>query len=164
MYNIYNFIESLHFLSLQIDSLQLMIDPETNRSRGYGFVQYRDPESARRAKEQLNGFELAGKHIKVGEVTEKLDNSLSSMTSVLDDEDTDRGGIEMNANARVQLMQKLASGKLHGICIFNFPPLKRDDYIFNGVTFFNHAFYQTMLKSGFCARDNNSISYFNHSF
>eukprot|EP00116_Pleurobrachia_bachei_P000393 sb/3460655/ len=92
-----------------IDSLQLMIDPETNRSRGYGFVQYRDPESARRAKEQLNGFELAGKPIKVGEVTEKLDNSLSMQTSVLDDEDTDRGGIEMNANARVQLMQKLAS-------------------------------------------------------
>ena len=115
MYNIYNFIESLHSLSFQIDSLQLMIDPETNRSRGYGFVQYRDPESARRAKEQLNGFELAGKPIKVGEVTEKLDNSLSSMTSVLDDEDTDRGGIEMNANARVQLMQKLASGKLHRI-------------------------------------------------
>ena len=87
-----------------------MIDPETNRSRGYGFVQYREAESARRAKEQLNGFELAGKPIKVGEVTEKMDHSISNMGSVLDDEETDRGGIEMNANARVQLMAKLASG------------------------------------------------------
>ena len=94
----------------QIDTLQLMIDPETNRSRGYGFVQYREAESARRAKEQLNGFELAGKPIKVGEVTEKMDHSMSNMGSVLDDEETDRGGIEMNANARVQLMAKLASG------------------------------------------------------
>jgi len=93
-----------------IDTLQLMIDPETNRSRGYGFVQYREAESARRAKEQLNGFELAGKPIKVGEVTEKMDHSISNMGSVLDDEETDRGGIEMNANARVQLMAKLASG------------------------------------------------------
>ena len=64
---------------LQIDTLQLMIDPETNRSRGYGFVQYREAESARRAKEQLNGFELAGKPIKVGEVTEKMDHSISNM-------------------------------------------------------------------------------------
>merc|ERR1712176_360605 len=93
-----------------IDTLQLMIDPETNRSRGYGFVQYREAESARRAKEQLNGFELAGNPIKVGEVTEKMDHSISNMGSVLDDEETDRGGIEMNANARVQLMAKLASG------------------------------------------------------
>lgn len=87
-----------------------MIDPETNRSRGYGFVQYREAESARRAKEQLNGFELAGKPIKVGEVTEKMDHSMNNITSVLDDEETDRGGIEMNANARAQLMAKLASG------------------------------------------------------
>ena len=29
---------------------------------------------------------------------------------MLDDDETDRGGIEMNANARVQLMAKLASG------------------------------------------------------
>ena len=95
----------------QIDTLQLMIDPETNRSRGYGFVQYREADSARRAKEQLNGFELAGKPIKVGEVTEKMDHSMNNMGSQLDDEDTDRGGIEMNANARVQLMAKLASGQ-----------------------------------------------------
>lgn len=92
-----------------IDTLQLMIDPETNRSRGYGFVQYREAESARRAKEQLNGFELAGKPIKVGEVTEKMDHSIN-MGSALDDEETERGGIEMNANARVQLMAKLANG------------------------------------------------------
>lgn len=93
-----------------IDTLQLMIDPETNRSRGYGFVQYRDADSARRAKEQLNGFELAGKPIKVGEVNEKMDSSMTHANSILDDEETDRGGIELNANARAQLMQKLATG------------------------------------------------------
>jgi len=90
-----------------IDTLQLMIDPETNRSKGYGFVQYRDAESARRARDQLNGFELAGRPIKVGEVTEQMEKN---QNSILDDEETDRGGIEMNANARIQLMAKLASG------------------------------------------------------
>ncbi|CAB3360374.1 Hypothetical predicted protein [Cloeon dipterum] len=41
----------------KIDSIQLQMDPETGRSRGYGFVTYRDAEDAKRALEQLNGFE-----------------------------------------------------------------------------------------------------------
>jgi RNA-binding protein 39 len=39
----------------KIDSLQLMMDPETNRSRGYAFITFRDVENAKRAMEQLNG-------------------------------------------------------------------------------------------------------------
>ena len=64
---------------LQIEHLQLVLDPETNRSKGYGFVQYREAESAKRAKEQLNGFELAGKPIKVGEVSDKMEASIQGM-------------------------------------------------------------------------------------
>ncbi|EER38037.1 RNA splicing factor [Histoplasma capsulatum H143] len=36
------------------------------RSRGYGFVQFRDPNQAREALEKMNGFDLAGRPIRVG--------------------------------------------------------------------------------------------------
>lgn len=39
---------------------------EHGRSRGYGFVQFRDPTQAREALEKMNGFDLAGRPIRVG--------------------------------------------------------------------------------------------------
>ena len=44
---------------------------ETGRSKGYGFVTYWEAEDAKKALEQMNGFELAGRPMKVGHVTEK---------------------------------------------------------------------------------------------
>lgn len=48
----------LEFVQLQKD--------ESGRSKGYGFVQYRDPAQAREALERMNGFDLAGRQIRVG--------------------------------------------------------------------------------------------------
>ncbi|KAI9705206.1 MAG: hypothetical protein M1820_005353 [Bogoriella megaspora] len=48
-----------------IDNISLAKDEHQN-SRGYGFVQYRDADSAKAALENLNGFELAGRSIRVG--------------------------------------------------------------------------------------------------
>lgn len=48
-----------------IDTVQMIMDSETGRSKGYCFIQFRDPDSAKRAMEQMNGFELAGRPIKV---------------------------------------------------------------------------------------------------
>lgn len=49
----------------ELEFVQLQKE-EGGRSRGYGFVQYRDPAQAREALEKMNGFDLAGRPIRVG--------------------------------------------------------------------------------------------------
>ncbi|KAM9881137.1 RNA-binding protein rsd1 [Verticillium dahliae] len=49
----------------ELEFVQLQKD-DTGRSRGYGFVQYRDAGQAREALEKMNGFDLAGRPIRVG--------------------------------------------------------------------------------------------------
>ncbi|KAE8149441.1 hypothetical protein BDV25DRAFT_2711 [Aspergillus avenaceus] len=56
--NVFEPFGELEFVQLQKD--------ETGRSRGYGFVQFRDPNQAREALEKMNGFDLAGRAIRVG--------------------------------------------------------------------------------------------------
>lgn len=50
----------------KIEDLKLVKDPTTNRSQGYGFVAYVSGDDAKKALDQLNGFELAGRPMKVG--------------------------------------------------------------------------------------------------
>lgn len=59
--------------------------------------------------EQLNGFELAGRPMKVGNVTERLDLQQQA-PSILDSDELDRSGIDLGATGRLQLMFKLAEG------------------------------------------------------
>lgn len=56
--NVFEPFGELEFVQLQKE--------EQGRSRGYGFVQFRDPNQAREALEKMNGFELAGRPIRVG--------------------------------------------------------------------------------------------------
>lgn len=49
----------------ELEFVQLQKD-ETGRSRGYGFVQFRDPNQAREALEKMNGYDLGGRAIRVG--------------------------------------------------------------------------------------------------
>jgi len=97
-----------------VDSVQLIYDSETGRSKGYGFIQFREADSAKRAMDQLNGFELAGRAIKVGPVTERGD---SAAYSFLDDEEYEKGGVELNSTARAALMAKLSQGHDAGLSI-----------------------------------------------
>ncbi|KAH8409946.1 hypothetical protein KR009_001699 [Drosophila setifemur] len=90
----------------KIDAIQLIMDTETGRSKGYGFITYHNADDAKKALEQLNGFELAGRLMKVGNVTERLDMNTSS----LDTDEMDRTGIDLGATGRLQLMFKLAEG------------------------------------------------------
>ncbi|XP_051859233.1 RNA-binding protein 39 isoform X1 [Drosophila albomicans] len=90
----------------KIDVIQLIMDTETGRSKGYGFITYHNADDAKKALEQLNGFELAGRPMKVGNVTERLDMNTSS----LDTDEMDRSGIDLGATGRLQLMFKLAEG------------------------------------------------------
>ncbi|KOB78417.1 putative RNA-binding region-containing protein [Operophtera brumata] len=65
----------------KIDHIQLMTDPDTGKN-------------AKKAMEQLNGFELAGRPMKVGNVTERTDGGSSSR---FDADELDRAGIPQAA-------------------------------------------------------------------
>jgi len=111
----------------RIDNITLMKDPDTTRSRGYGFIQFAHAEDAKRAMENLNGFELAGRPMKVGHVTERpgeiagstgttypqytagISSSFAS-SSNLDSDDLDHRGINLGATGRLALMAKLSEG------------------------------------------------------
>ncbi|CAH2007267.1 unnamed protein product [Acanthoscelides obtectus] len=93
----------------KIENIQLIMDPETGRSKGYGFITFRNCDDAKKALEQLNGFELAGRPMKVGNVTERLDLQQQG-PSLLDSDELDRSGIDLGATGRLQLMFKLAEG------------------------------------------------------
>ncbi|KAH1013419.1 hypothetical protein HUJ04_002409 [Dendroctonus ponderosae] len=91
----------------KIENIQLIMDPETGRSKGYGFITFHNCDDAKKALEQLNGFELAGRPMKVGNVTERIDLQ-SQGPSLLDSDELDRSGIDLGATGRLQLMFKLA--------------------------------------------------------
>ncbi|XP_030277482.1 RNA-binding protein 39-like isoform X2 [Sparus aurata] len=92
----------------RIETIQLMMDSETGRSKGYGFITFADTECAKKALEQLNGFELAGRPMKVGHVTERTDAFTAS--SFLDSDELERTGIDLGTTGRLQLMARLAEG------------------------------------------------------
>uniref|UniRef100_A0A8B9WFK7 RNA binding motif protein 23 n=1 Tax=Bos mutus grunniens TaxID=30521 RepID=A0A8B9WFK7_BOSMU len=89
----------------KIDNIVLMKDSETGRSKGYGFITFSDSECARRALEQLNGFELAGRPMRIGHVTERPDGG-TDITFPDGDQELDLG----SAAGHLQLMAKLAEG------------------------------------------------------
>lgn len=74
----------------------------------YSFLfQFHHAADAKKAMEQLNGFELAGRPMKVGNVTERTDGGSSTR---FDADELDRAGVDLGATGRLQLMFKLAEG------------------------------------------------------
>jgi hypothetical protein len=57
--------------------------------------------------EQLNGFELANKPIKVSPVSEKVYETTSAI-STLDKDELDRAGVNLGPSGKLALMAKLA--------------------------------------------------------
>lgn len=96
----------------KISMIQLIMDQETGRSKGYGFITYGEAEDAKKALEQMNGFELAGRAMKVGHVTERTDGMFGALGGQgdLDSEQLDKTGIDLGATGRLALMAKLAQG------------------------------------------------------
>ncbi|KAG8720970.1 hypothetical protein FRC09_008691 [Ceratobasidium sp. 395] len=91
----------------ELDFVDLHRDPATGKSKGYCFVQYKRPEDAKMALEQMEGFELAGRQLRVNTVHDKGAGTVRIQTAPQDSlEDT--GGILNNSTSRHQLMQKLA--------------------------------------------------------
>ena len=50
-----------------VESAKVIMDRETNRSKGFGFVEMSSDDEAKAAVEQLNGKELSGRAIIVSE-------------------------------------------------------------------------------------------------
>jgi RNA recognition motif-containing protein len=55
----------------EVSSVKLINDRETGRSKGFGFVEMPDDESAQQAIEGLNGSEVAGRTIAVSQAEER---------------------------------------------------------------------------------------------
>jgi RNA-binding protein 39 len=87
----------------ELEYVDLHRDSTTGRSKGYAFVQYKKSEDARMALEQMEGFELAGRTLRVNTVHEKGSTRYTQQDSL-----DETGGGNLNAASRQALMQKLA--------------------------------------------------------
>jgi RNA recognition motif-containing protein len=54
-----------------IDEAKVIMDRDTGRSRGFGFVTFAEQDSARSAMQEMNGQQLDGRSIKVNEAEER---------------------------------------------------------------------------------------------
>ncbi|KAF8342971.1 uncharacterized protein EI90DRAFT_3011391 [Cantharellus anzutake] len=88
----------------ELEFVDLHRDPATGRSKGYAFVQFKRAEDAKMALEQMEGFELAGRQLRVNTVHEKSSTKGISYQDSLDE----NGGSLSNNTSRHMLMQKLA--------------------------------------------------------
>jgi len=55
----------------EIEFVRLITDRETGRSRGFGFVTFKNKEDAEKAIAEMDGTELAGRTIRVNEARER---------------------------------------------------------------------------------------------
>ena len=95
----------------RIEQVQIIKDAMTGESKGSAFVTFVESDSAKRALDQLNGFEIAGKAMKLNSIAPSLEMGLmASGPSFLDNEAVERAGIDLGTTGRLQLMAKLAEG------------------------------------------------------
>eukprot|EP00124_Ichthyophonus_hoferi_P001525 Ihof_evm10s81 gene=Ihof_evmTU10s81 len=85
----------------EVENVNLQKDDQ-NRSKGFGFVNFRKSEHAKMALDAMNGFEIAGRQLRVGWETVGKNDVVS-----LDDEDG--SGVSLSAVSRHELMSKLAA-------------------------------------------------------
>lgn len=57
----------------EVTSVKIILDKETNRSRGFGFVEMADSDAAKQAINELNGHSFQGKDLVVNEARPKTD-------------------------------------------------------------------------------------------
>lgn len=63
-----------------VDSVNVIMDRASGRSKGFGFVEMSDPAEARAAIEGLNGKDLDGRSMNVNEARPKTDRPQRSFS------------------------------------------------------------------------------------
>lgn len=76
----------------EIESAKIIMDRETGRSRGFGFVELKDDELARKAIEELNQATYDGKVISVSEAKPREDRGDRGRSGGRDGYNSNRGG------------------------------------------------------------------------
>lgn len=99
----------------RVEQVQIIKDQDTGLSRGYAFITFAEAAAAKQALDQLNGFEIAGRPIKLNTVSNSGDYTNPSGVpgggpSFLDNDTVERAGIDLGTTGRLQLMAKLAEG------------------------------------------------------
>lgn len=61
----------------EVESAKVILDKETRRSRGFGFVEMPDNDQAREAIKSLDGGSIDGRPLKVNEAKPREDNQKS---------------------------------------------------------------------------------------
>lgn len=59
------------FAPFELLDVQIVHDRDTGRSRGFGFVDVADPETARKAIAEFNGMDMGGRRVVVNEANSK---------------------------------------------------------------------------------------------
>lgn len=55
----------------EVSEATVVLDRDTGRSRGFGFVSYKDPEAAKNAIAEMDGRDLDGRSIRVNEANDR---------------------------------------------------------------------------------------------
>lgn len=54
-----------------LTEVKVILDRDTGRSRGFGFVTFDDPQAAQQAAEEMDGAELDGRNLRVNEAADR---------------------------------------------------------------------------------------------
>ena len=94
-----SYLQQLFEMYGPTESVKIIVDKESNTSRGFGFVKYVAPQSATLAIQNLNGYPLLNKRLKVAYA--KQDEAQRMLTAI-------------NQNPYDQYMQYMMGGQQQG--------------------------------------------------
>jgi len=98
----------------KVTNCQLLMNPETGKHRGYGFIDFEEEKSAIDAVDTMNGFELCGRPIKVGFAHNAVGNDGALLASQQGKESKDittlsrEENLQIDSSKRYEVMQKLS--------------------------------------------------------
>jgi len=55
----------------EIEDLRIILDRETGKSKGFGFITFKDKESVQKAIDQMDNTDLMGRNLRISEAKER---------------------------------------------------------------------------------------------